>query len=473
MRRWKRPWLATPFVPSPDARRGAARRVLFDGQWSRLTLGVSLVASALLAGGCATGAPPVRVPPIGPAGEAVPPAGALPPAAAGAVFTDTANARLAAGDRVAWVALAGGLTSAPVSGLAAFEVRERGGRQTLVRGRGGESWRIEQRGRTLRVAGMNGDATPWRPGPFVLRTTRNSAPLAFDGSRYRGELWISPTDSGLLVVNRLPVEDYLRGVVPLELGTRSGRDAAALQAQAIAARSYTYVRVPAREAIPRRGYHVTATVLNQVYGGVKVEHPVVDAAIAATTGLVLRYNGTVVDGPYSSSCGGRTAVPSEAWSGEPDHGYLQSVSDIDPADRSRLLRPVTAQQLDGHVQRAAAPSGRLSGTSAPAGPEAAQRQWCRTWRVRRRSGSGRVAVLDVETNRGAVSLDGRDIRAAFRNARGAILFSTYFDVVRTSRDGARVVLGGAARAWATDTASACASGGRSVALAPVRTCGRS
>ena len=72
---------------------------------------------------------------------------------------------------------------------------------------------------------------------------------------YRGTLEIRPTESGLLVVNRLSVEDYLRGVVALELGAVGRAERAAVEAQAVAARSYVYVRLndPDRAAGRGRG----------------------------------------------------------------------------------------------------------------------------------------------------------------------------------------------------------------------------
>ncbi len=353
------------------------------------------------------------------------------------LVVDSAAATLDVGDRVAWIALAGALKTASISAAGAFEVLEQGGKRSLVRGVGGEAWRVEQRGQTLRVSGSGGDATPWRAGPLVVRTRDTRSVVQHDTRRYRGELWISVTDTGLLVVNRVPVEDYLRGVVPLELGTRNPIDAAALQAQAVAARSYTYMRVPAREVVPATGYHMTATVLHQVYGGQAVEHAVVDNAIAATSGLVLRFNGAVVDGPYSSSCGGRSALPSEVWRGGHDHGYLKSVSDTDPSTgraycdisprhawAATFDEPLLRQAIVRHLG-----SRGASGTTAPQVAAVS---------VGRRTPSGRVGTLVVRTDRGTVTLNGHDIRDAFRDARGAILSSTYFDVDKQTRVGERV-----------------------------------
>ncbi|HKC81907.1 MAG TPA: SpoIID/LytB domain-containing protein, partial [Gemmatimonadaceae bacterium] len=62
--------------------------------------------------------------------------------------------------------------------------------------------------------------------------------VVWNGKRYRGELVITGTDSGHFVVNRLSMDDYLRGVVPLEIGNRTAAEFAAVQAQAVAARTY-------------------------------------------------------------------------------------------------------------------------------------------------------------------------------------------------------------------------------------------
>jgi stage II sporulation protein D len=398
-------------------------RVTRGGGTRRRASRRALVAAAVLGTfGCA----PVRTP------------GGAPVVTAGSgVVVDTAAATLDAGDRIAWIALAARLREAPVSATGEFQVLEQGGRAVLARGRGGEGWRIERKGLALRVAGDRGDATPWRQGPFVVRSGSVRHVVQHGERRYRGELWISATDSGLLVVNRVPVEDYLRGVVPLELGTRAASDAAALEAQAVAARSYTYVRVPRDERMPAAGYHMTATVQHQVYGGVEAEHPVVDAAVFATRGLVLRFNGAVVDGPYASSCGGRTARPSEVWAGGRDHDYLLSVSDIDPrtgrpfcelsprhAWQASFDEPLLRQAVVRHLGARGA-----RGTTAPAVQGVA---------VGRRTPSGRVATLVVRTDRGSITLTGPEIRDALRDARGAILASTYFEVDREARSGDRV-----------------------------------
>jgi stage II sporulation protein D len=340
-------------------------------------------------------------------------------------------------DRVALVALGGRQRDAAVSATGRWRIDEQGGRVGLVKGRGDEAWRVEQQNGLLRVAGDNGDATPWREGPFVARPTGDTF-LRFGNRRYRGELVFTATDSGVMVVNRLPVEDYLRGVVPLELPARAANERAALEAQAIAARSYTYIRVPSGIVDePVRGFNLVATVRNQVYGGVDAEHPVVNAAIDATAGLVIRYNGLLVDAPYYSSCGGRTTVPSEAWRGAREEPYLQPVDDVDPhtgrpycdiSPRNHWQADFDATQLREIVRKALQAAGARD--PRPAAVTA--------FTIASRGRSGRAASVVLRTERGDVTIAARDIRAVMGDARGAILNSTYFSVDRESRGGGRL-----------------------------------
>ena len=392
--------------------------------------GLRLLVPAVFGGVVMTSAAMVACAPTGTA------PGAPTPAAEPPVARAEAPGRLA-NDRVALVALNARTREAPVSATGRWRIDEQGGRVQLVRGRGDEPWRIEQKNGLLRVAGDGGDATPWREGPFVARPLDNAL-LRYGTRRYRGELVFTATDSGVMVVNRLPVEDYLRGVVPLELPVRNPAERAALEAQAIAARSYAYVRVPGGMVeAPVSGFNLVSTVQNQVYGGADAEHPVVNEAIDRTAGLVLRYNGLIVDAPYSSSCGGRSATPSEAWKGARDEPYLQNVDDLDPrtgkpycdiSPRNHWHAEFDEGQLREIVRRAL-----QAGGAAEPRPAAVH-----SFTVPGRSRSGRAASVVLRTERGDVTIAARDIRAVMRDARGAILSSTYFSVERGSRGGGRL-----------------------------------
>jgi stage II sporulation protein D len=338
------------------------------------------------------------------------------------------------------VALATAAEHATVSATGEWRLYDRGGRSVLLRGSGSDSWTIERRGTQLRAVGADGSASASRDGPLVARTVGRGALLRWNGKRYRGELRITVARNGLLVVNRLPVEDYLRGVVPLEIGPRTASEHAAVEAQAVAARSYTYTRLDAT-----RDYDVVSTVNDQVYGGADAERDLSDAAVRATRGAMLMFGGHVVSAPYHSTCGGSTAEAPEVWrtGGEP---YLRRVSDripdtdryyCDPSPTFRWSRTFSSATLDAALERYL----RSYAPIAAGGIGAVQ-----LVTVRDTTPSGRVATLDIRTDRASYTLRGNDTRYVLRAPGGEILNSTYFTVEPViGRDGrlAQLVVRGA------------------------------
>ncbi len=334
------------------------------------------------------------------------------------------------GGRDVRVALA---TSVPMPGVAAtgtwrlFDARE----SVLLRGRPGDAWTLERRDDELRAVSSGGDATAWRPAPLVLRVDRADDFVLYNGRRYRGVLRFFAADDGVgvLVVNALAVESYLRGVVPLEIGGRTPAEQAAVEAQAVAARSYTFVRLAAAggSAARHANYDLLSGTADQVYGGADAERPFGDAAVASTAGLVLKYGGRTVDAPYSASCGGETASPDEVWrSGS--QPYLRPVSDripgtqryyCDPAPRFAWTRTIESAELDAALRQYL-----RAYVSVPAsGPGHAT-----SVSVESRTRTGRVAVLRIETDVGRFAVRGNDVRYVLRPPGGEILNSTYFSV---------------------------------------------
>jgi SpoIID/LytB domain protein len=171
-----------------------------------------------------------------------------------------------------------------------------------------------------------------------------AAPLALDGGGYRGELVVLRREGKLTVVNRLPLERYLRGVVPWEVP--KGWHAAAYEAQTVAARSYALARLR-----PKGDFDVLPDTSDQVYGGIRAERRETNLAVGATAGRVLTWNGQIVEAFYSSSSGGRTASSADVF-GRP-LPYLVPVSDpydaISPYHRWRPLA-FTIDALAAHLQ---------------------------------------------------------------------------------------------------------------------------
>ncbi len=153
---------------------------------------------------------------------------------------------------------------------------------------------------------------------------------------YRGRLAaLAPADApaARVTVNTLPLEQYLRGVVPLEIP--ASWSAAAVRAQSVAARTYSaYERAHPRASI----FDLCDTSSCQVYGGVAAEHPASDAAIRATRRRILKYAGGPAFTQFSSSSGGWTSAgsvpylvskrdPYDDWSGNTHHDWTVKLTD--------------------------------------------------------------------------------------------------------------------------------------------------
>lgn len=140
------------------------------------------------------------------------------------------------------------------------------------------------------------------------------------GKWYRGILMIQNKNGKLTVINNVPLEDYIRGVVPSEMP--SGWETEAHKAQAIAARSYALANLGKRA---RNGYDLKDTPEDQAYGGASAETTGTNYAVDQTKGIVLTYNMKVITAYYSASAGGMTNTNS--WGS--NLPYLRSVPSFD------------------------------------------------------------------------------------------------------------------------------------------------
>ena len=162
------------------------------------------------------------------------------------------------------------------------------------------------------------------PCTLLAKSMQNYIEL--DDKSYRGSLILVPGKGGTFsVINYCDVEEYLRGVVPLEIGRRSSNEKEAVKAQAVAARTYTYKKMIENK---RKPFDLYATVRDQVYGGIQAEHSSCDNAIYLTKDKVLIYKGTLIYAYYHSTCGGITANIRDVWNKGRAIPYLCSVKDI-------------------------------------------------------------------------------------------------------------------------------------------------
>lgn len=154
------------------------------------------------------------------------------------------------------------------------------------------------------TAKLDDGATMLLPADGRVRIEPPAEPLHIDARAYRGALEVfGNSRRTLTVVNELPMEEYLLGVVPNELSPAAFGQLEALKAQAVAAR--TYIQRNLRQ-YSKEGYDICATDSCQVYFGVLTEDPLATRAVIETRGVVATYEGKPINALYSSTCGGRT-----------------------------------------------------------------------------------------------------------------------------------------------------------------------
>lgn len=139
---------------------------------------------------------------------------------------------------------------------------------------------------------------------------------------YRGVIECLRTEQGIVLVNELPLEEYLYAVVPSEMPASYPQEA--LKAQAVCARTYAY-RYILRAGIPELGAHVDDTTAYQVYHNIE-EHADSTTAVKETDGVLLTYDGEAAGNYYySTSCGTGTDVVSWQGGNSEEVPYLRGV----------------------------------------------------------------------------------------------------------------------------------------------------
>jgi stage II sporulation protein D len=235
------------------------------------------------------------------------------------------------------------------------------------------------------------------PGPLLFQP--GTAPLALKNP-YRGSMQVDVISGKLRAVNVVGLEQYLYGVVPAEMPYTWTPEA--LKAQAVVARSYAL-------ATRRTGaFDLYPDTRSQMYLGVDHERPSTNAAVNATAGKVVLYNGQVAKTYFFSTSGGRTASAQDAW-GE-SVPYLVSVPDpYDSISPHHDWGPFT------FTGATLAKRLKMPGRIMDLQPQL--------------NSSGRIKALTVVGTKGTVSMPGNDLR------RRLGLRSTWFSVGVVSLSG--------------------------------------
>ena len=144
------------------------------------------------------------------------------------------------------------------------------------------------------------------PHPVKLYS---KSPLVFNNRKYRGYFMILNSSAGLTLVNVVNMEDYLRGVLKMEVNPDWPTES--LKAQSIISRTYA---MKSRGRHGSQGFDVCDKSHCQVYRGINAEDPVLDSVIKSTNGIILKYGNSIASTFFHSDSGGATADVSTVWS---------------------------------------------------------------------------------------------------------------------------------------------------------------
>ncbi|MFQ6066769.1 MAG: SpoIID/LytB domain-containing protein [bacterium] len=262
-------------------------------------------------------------------------------------------------------------------------------------------------------SGIKIDQRNWGSSVWV-KPERDSSLCLANGRRYRGSLLIKQEGRFLEVINELPLEEYLYGVIKWEISP--DWPPVAVAAQAIAARTYALKKLEA--PLPKnQDYHLLSTEDDQVYGGVESEDPRSRISVDSTRGQVVIYERQLINAYYSACCGGYTASSADVW-GE-TFPYLQARADPFCKDSPYhdWKWKVEAEKLRKILREAGSPLGKL-------------------YRIQPVSfdQSGRVKQLRIQYRGGEKYLKGSEFRRLVGFDR---IKSTLFKVVLSVRRHAR------------------------------------
>ena len=243
---------------------------------------------------------------------------------------------------------------------------------------------------------------------------------------YNGEFIVTANGNKLNAINVIDIEDYLRGVVPYEIGKLDESKFEALKAQAVAARTYAYKHFGSRVA---QGFDVYADTRDQVYKGLHSATELTDKSVRETEGVVMTYNGEFITAYYHSTCGGETEGVA-TW-GRPDHPYLKNKPDLRPdgtpwcreSSYSEWTREFTEDELRDLFQ--------INAKEAKANVPSFSS--IKSMHIQDTLKSGRIHTLVIETNNGSFTAKADKIRWLFKRG-GTILPSSFFRIHKNGND---------------------------------------
>jgi stage II sporulation protein D len=268
----------------------------------------------------------------------------------------------------------------------------------------GERWQITESGGRLIARTGQGTAIEGIDGRLRLWSKEE---YFINDKRVKGAVEIrSEGGGGLLIITEMPLEEYLPGVLATEIGGLADKTPEAAKAQAVISRSYAFAKIGTS---PRSYFDIEAGTSHQCFDFDNLISSAVKKAVKDTKGQVLTHQGKVISPNFHSTCGGRTARPSEIWNAnDGDFPYLESISDkwcgISP--KYIWSDTITADDITNKAFLGRAGS-------------------IRDIRIINRGVSGRILSLQISTDSGDTILTKAAVRTGMREKP---LLSTLFDI---------------------------------------------
>ncbi len=259
----------------------------------------------------------------------------------------------------------------------------------------------------------------------------SSGIFMLEGKKYRGDFLSSISGGRLKIVNRLNLDDYLKGVLPMEMPIGSGNENyEALKAFAITARNYSLSKIVENKI----DYDVYPDVRDQVYGGVDAEKDITNSAVDETSGMIIKYNNQPAITFYHASCGGYTENIANVF-GSLEYPYLKGIKDGDPPNCSIAPNFYWKENFS---------ESALIRNLFKAKKIKSRDYSVENIRINKNSTTGRVKeiIIDLSSddNDEEVIIKGNDIRSVIGNSNGSgILKSTMFNA---EFDGENFILNG-------------------------------
>lgn len=301
------------------------------------------------------------------------------------------------------VGLLSGQPQVEIEGLSHFRIETNG--KVWKSYNAGKRISVSRKGKNIVLEGKAFNA------PVCFTTGNGEEAFSVKGNRYRGEMKIIPSawNNGVTVVNRVPMELYLKGVVPSEIVPSWKPDA--IKAQAVAARTYAVYH---KNGYRSAGYDITDDTRSQVYRGCSVETSATNKAVEETAGEIITYNGKAIDALFHANGGGYTEDSENVWG-----SYVPYLRGVKEENSSTVNRPwrkiVSIDSFSNAISRAGYHVGKVKKIGL-------SRLHMGNNKAKDRGVSGRVKTMEITGKSGRKIIPGEVIQSAFD------LDSTLFDI---------------------------------------------